>query len=84
MLEHRRGGHRAGYVGIRAMIPDIRAQHPRDGPVKCGTQPADMSVITIVAKFFFRVAYSLRCWFSRDHHLEHETRETDTRTFDRS
>ena len=28
-----------------AMIPDTRARQPRDGPMQCGNQPADISVI---------------------------------------
>lgn len=43
-------------MGIRVMIPDIRAKQPRDGPMKCGTQSANMSVIIIVADFCSRVA----------------------------
>lgn len=27
------------------MIPDFRARQPRDGPMQCGNQPADISVI---------------------------------------
>ena len=27
------------------MIPDTRARQPRDGPMQCGNQPADISVI---------------------------------------
>jgi hypothetical protein len=27
------------------MIPDSRARQPRDGPMKCGTQPANISMI---------------------------------------
>lgn len=50
------GNPRSGYVGIRAMIPDIRARQPCDGPMKCGTQPADMSVIIIVANSCSRIA----------------------------
>ena len=44
----------SGYVGIRLMIRDTR--QPRDGPMKCGTQPADMSVIIIVAQSCSRIA----------------------------
>jgi hypothetical protein len=27
------------------MIPDFRSRQPRDGPMQCGNQPADISVI---------------------------------------
>jgi len=39
------GNPRAGYVGIHAMIPDTRVRQPRDGPMKCGNQSADISMI---------------------------------------
>jgi len=45
MRGHGEGNPRDDYVGIHAMIPDTRSRQPRDGPMKCGNQPADISVI---------------------------------------
>ena len=36
---------RSGYVGIHVMIPDTRSSQPRDGQMKCGSQPANISMI---------------------------------------
>ena len=33
------------YVGIQAMIPDLRQRQPRDVPMQCGNQPANIRVI---------------------------------------
>ena len=41
------GNPRPDYVGIRVMIPDPRARQPRDGPMKCGNQSADISMIMV-------------------------------------
>jgi transposase len=48
------------YVGIRVMIPDTRARQPRDGQMKCGNQPADISMIHRRRKCS-RLACPLRC-----------------------
>ncbi len=71
------GNPRLGFVGIRVIIPDMRARQPRDGPMKCGIQPADMSVIIIIANTCTRVVWPMRCGFFKIHHWERETRESD-------
>ena len=43
--EHDEGNPRTFYVGIYAMTPDPRSRQPRDGPMKCGNQPADIRMI---------------------------------------
>jgi hypothetical protein len=46
MRGHGEGNPRHDYVGILyGMIPDARSRQPRDGPMQCGNQPADISVI---------------------------------------
>ena len=42
------------------MIPDFRTRQPRDGPMQCGNQPADISVIHRRLKLL-RVALPIRC-----------------------
>lgn len=42
------------------MISDFRTRQPRDGPMQCGTQPADISVIHRRLKLL-GVALSIRC-----------------------
>jgi hypothetical protein len=41
------GNPRPNYAGIRVMIPDIRARQPCDGPMNCGSQSADISMIIV-------------------------------------
>lgn len=55
-----RGTLERDYVGIALMIPEFRARQPRDGPMQCGTQPADISVIHRRLKLL-GVALSIRC-----------------------
>jgi hypothetical protein len=50
------------------MIPDARARQPRDGQMKCGNKPGDISLI-IVAKGRSRGACPLRCCFFNSKHL---------------
>jgi hypothetical protein len=43
--EHDEGNPRKFYVGIEAMIPDIRQRQSRDVPMQCGSQSANIRVI---------------------------------------
>jgi hypothetical protein len=43
--EHDEGNPRPFYVGIQAMLPDARQRQPRDVPMQCGNQPANIRVI---------------------------------------
>ena len=46
MRGHDVGNPRARYVGILTdRSPELRARQPRDGQMKCGTQPANISMI---------------------------------------
>ena len=55
------------------MIPDFRTRQPRDGPMQCGSQPADISVIHRRLKLL-GVALSIRCgetFGPEIHHAQH-------------
>ncbi len=43
---HDEGNPRKFYVGIDTMISDLRQRRPRDGPMQCGNQPANIRVIS--------------------------------------
>jgi len=45
MREHDEGNPRKFYVGIQAMISDSRQRQPRDVPMQCGNQPANIRMI---------------------------------------
>ena len=52
------GNPRARYVGILRVISDLRTRQPRDGQMKCGNQPANISMINR-RQSFSRVAFPL-------------------------
>jgi transposase len=45
MREHDEGNPRKFYGGIQGMIPDARQRQPRDVPMQCGNQSANIRVI---------------------------------------
>lgn len=53
------GNPRDSYVGIHVMIPEIRARQPRDGPMNCGSQSADISMIIVAKTPLRRVSFAL-------------------------
>ena len=76
------GNPRLDYVGIRVMIPDTRARQPRDGQMKCGNQPADISMIHRRSPMLSRrvslallILQVLNIWIAK-------TREKDARPLD--
>jgi hypothetical protein len=54
------GNPRARYVGILRVISDLRTRQPRDGQMKCGNQPANISMINC-RQSLSRVAFPFRC-----------------------
>src|ERR1019366_612471 len=54
------GNPRARYVGILRVISDARTRQPRDGQMKCGNQPAHISMINR-RQSLPRVALPFRC-----------------------
>ena len=59
------------------MIPDFRTRQPRDGPMQCGSQPADISVIHRRLKLL-GVALSIRC--GKPHRTGESTMRKTART----
>ena len=63
------------------MTPDTRARQPRDGPMQCGTQPADISVIH--RRFKLRASRSPSGALSHPHtHRTHVTARTTLASVD--
>src|ERR1022692_4115550 len=54
------GNPRARYVGILRVISELRTRQPRDGQMKCGNQPANISMINR-RQSLPRVAFPFRC-----------------------